>query len=100
MKFEALSILDLLRKHLQREYQDTVVLVIWDPCCGSQAEFESLKDELEKIGVTVPYAKIGIPEVLVFEVPAPLAIQFVNDHDKASIQMEVWHGGNCLHENH
>ncbi len=88
----------LLSAYLKTNHPATTVLVIWTDAIDSDAEWDTVKQELAELGL-LPPANFILPGILIIEMPEAIAVNLVNRHNKGGIIMEVYENVECIHEN-
>lgn len=102
-RIEGLSLRDLLAEHLETNYPNANVLVIWSPVVSEMTDedfpvWDELKETMVKYGYGIPSA-IAPDCFIIMEMDDYIARAIINRFDKAPFRLESWHGGTCIHEN-
>ena len=98
MFVEFMTSRQLLSAYLKTNHPAATVLVIWTETIDSDAEWDTVRQELGELG-HLPPANFMLPGILIIEMPKAIAGNLVNRHNKGGIIMEVYENGECIHEN-
>ena len=98
MFVEFMTSRQLLSVYLKTNHPTATVLVIWTDAIDSDAEWDTVRQELGELG-HLPPANFMLPGILIIEMPKAIAVNLVNQHNKGGIIMEVYENGECIHEN-
>ena len=98
MFVEFMTSRQLLSVYLKTNHPAATVLVIWTETIDSDAEWDTVRQELGELG-HLPPANFMLPGILIIEMPKAIAVNLVNRHNKGGIIMEVYENGECIHEN-
>ena len=98
MFVEFMTSRQLLSAYLKTNHPAATVLVIWTETIDSDAEWDTVRQELGELG-HLPPANFMLPGILIIEMPKAIAVNLVNRHNKGGIIMEVYENGECIHEN-
>lgn len=98
MFVEFMTSRQLLSVYLKTNHPTATVLVIWTDAIDSDAEWDTVRQELGELG-HLPPANFMLPGILIIEMPKAIAVNLVNRHNKGGIIMEVYENGECIHEN-
>ena len=98
MFVEFMTSRQLLSAYLKTNRPAATVLVIWTKTIDSDAEWDTVKQELAELGL-LPPTNFMLPGILIIEMPEAIAVNLVNRHNKGGIIMEVYKNGECIHEN-
>lgn len=97
-KMEHITKFDLIRDYLQRNYAGRYVLVVYLEDYDFNRDYEKLMEDLRLSAHEIPVAFRRDGFVFV-ELDQGTAKQIINMNDKSSIRLELYFGGECIHEN-